>query len=338
MSDESKIYVVVACDFSDEIMEKIQNISDDLRVEQHFPTVPESVLAEAEVLYTVRTFPDPNQVPRLRWIQLHSAGVDGALRHAIIQAEDVEVTSASGIHATPIAEYCIAMMLAFTYKIPTMMQLKAAVQWPEKKTEVFGPHGLREQTIGIVGYGSIGRELGRIASTMGMRVLATKRNLMETSDYDGYTEPGTGDPEGEIPDRLYPPEALASMAAESDFLVVTAPLTEQTRHMIDEHVLKAMKKSAYLINIGRGAIVDEAALISALAREEIAGAALDVFETEPLPATSPLWNLDNVIISPHVSGNNSRYHERAARLFMENLRRYGDKQPLLNLVRREHGY
>jgi phosphoglycerate dehydrogenase-like enzyme len=123
-----------------------------------------------------------------------------------------------------------------------------------------------------------------------------------------------------------------------DFVVLTLPLTDETHHLIDENILNAMKNSAYLINVSRGAIIDEAALISALAAEKIAGAGLDVTEQEPLPSTSPLWQLDNVILTPHISGNNDRYHERAAAMFAENLERYLENRPLLNKLERERGY
>ncbi len=338
MTDKAPIRVVVAADFSDEIMDELRDLSDQLVIERHFPNVPDAAFAEAEVLYTIFNFPKPEQAPHLRWIQLHYAGMEKAMEQPIVQAEDVDVTSASGIHATQMAEYSIAMMLAFMYRLPKVMSLQAEATWPEKPHEVFKPAGLRGQVLGIVGYGSIGRELARIADAMGMSVLATKRDLKTLIDEEGYAEVGTGDPTADIPERLYPPEALASMARECDYLVITVPLTDATHHMVDETVLKAMKKTGVLINVARGAVVDEAALISALAAEKIGGAALDVFEKEPLPASSPLWNLDNVIITPHISGNTTIYHQKAAALFMENLRRYVEKRPLLNLLKREHGY
>lgn len=340
MSDTTQdtIHVVVAMDFSDDILTRLREVSPRLRIERHYPEVPESVWASAEVLYTLRHFPEPAQAPLLRWIQLHSAGVEHALARPIVRAEDVEVTSASGIHATQIAQYSLMMMLAFNYRLLKMVELKQKIEWPQRAHEVFNPHNLRGQTLGIVGYGSIGRELARLAEAIGMTVLATKRDPMHPAEEDEYTEEGTGDPSGEIPERLYPGEALASMARECDYLVVTLPLTEKTRHTVNTRVLEAMKSSAVLVNIGRGGVVDEAALINALAAKHIRGAALDVFEEEPLPATSPLWNLDNVIISPHISGNISDYNERGAALFIENLRRYLSKQPLLNKVKREAGY
>lgn len=340
MSDNNdKIKVIVAVDFSDEIMESLRDVSPKLQVERHFPDVPDSAWADAEILYTVRHYPQPEQAPRLRWIQLHFAGLDSVVNRPIVQdAEDVEVTSVSGIHATQMAEYSLAMMLAFMYQLPLMLNDKREAHWRRDRFDVYSPHGLRGLTLGIAGYGSIGRELARIASALGMMVLATKRDLKSTTEDNAYREPETGDPTGDIPERFYPPEALASMAAECDFLVVIVPLTDDTHHMVDERIFKAMKKTAILINVARGPVVDEKALISALAAEQIGGAALDVFEEEPLPSSSPLWNLDNVIISPHVSGNSARYHEKAVAVFRENLERYLNKQPLLNKLDRERGY
>lgn len=335
---DEQIHVMVAMDFSDSIMDMLREVSPRVNIKRHFPTVPDKAWADCEVLYTLNKFPTPEQAPRLRWIQLHTAGMEHAIRQPIVQAEDVMVTSTSGIHAGQMAEYCMAMILAFAYRLPLMLHYQKKPEWPKDAGKIFIPRELRGSTLGIVGYGSIARELARLASTFGMTVLATKRNLKQLEDDENYTEAGLGDPLAEIPDRLYPAEALVSMARECDYLVVTVPLTEQTRHSVDEAVFEAMKPTAVLINVARGAVVDEAALISALAAEKIGGAALDVFEQEPLPITSPLWNFDNVILSPHISGNSAHYHERAARVFAENLTRYVDKHPLLNLLQRERGY
>jgi phosphoglycerate dehydrogenase-like enzyme len=308
MSDSSAVIkVVVAFDFSDETIEQLRSISPRLHIERHFPNVPDHVWADAEVLYTATKVPDPAQAPRLRWIQFHSAGLDHALDKPIVKAEDVEITSASGIHATQMAEFCLAMMLAFAYHIPTMLELQSRAEWPKNRYDYFTPHTLRGQTVGIVGYGSVGRELARQVDALGMTVLATKRNLLQLSEDTEYIEPGLGDPQAEIPARLYPPEALASMVQLCDYVVLILPSTPATYHMVNQNVLQAMKKNAVLINVGRGSAVDEEALISALAAGTIAGAGLDVFEEEPLPPTSPLWNLDNVIIAPHVAGTAAHY-------------------------------
>lgn len=339
MSDAEKINVVVAMDFSDEIMQRIKDVSEDLHVRKHYPDVPSSAWNNAEILYTGNRFPAPEDAPHLRWIQLHSAGIEHILQQRIVQAEDVAITSASGIHMTQIAHYCLMMMLAFHYKLPRMIDLQQKRTWAKNRGEIFAPSDLGSQTLGIVGYGSIARELARLASTMGMTVLATKRDAMRTEENDtDYSPDGTGDPDGTIPERIYPGEALATMVQDCDYVVVTVPMTEQTRHMVDERVLENMKDTAVLINIARGGVVDEKALITALSQEKIAGAALDVFEEEPLPSSSPLWQLENVIISPHISGNTSSYHEKASELFIANLRRYLEKKPLYNQLDRELGY
>jgi phosphoglycerate dehydrogenase-like enzyme len=332
------VHVLVAMDFSDALMERIRGVSPRLKVERHYPDIPEKAWADVEVLYTLRHFPDPAQTPRLRWIQMHTAGIDHALDEPILKAQDVEVTNASGIHATQMSEYCLMMMLAFAYKLPLMLDFQKKAEWSPRQHQTFAPRHLRGQTLGIVGYGAVGRELARLADALGMTVLAIKRDVMHPADYDTYRIPGTGDPEGEIPRRIYPPEAIVSMARECDFLVVIAPLTTASKALINTDVLKALKKTAVLINVARGGLVDEAALISALAAGQIAGAALDVFEEEPLPNTSPLWNLENVIISPHVAGNSVQYHDKIVDVFVENLTRYLENRPLLNRVLHSVGY
>jgi phosphoglycerate dehydrogenase-like enzyme len=332
------VHVVVAMDFSDAIIERIRVVSPRLKVERHFPDVPDKAWESVEVLYTLRDFPDPAAASHLRWIQMHTAGIDHAVDQPIMKAQDVEVTNASGVHAAQTSEYCLLMMMAFAYKLPQLLALQAKPEWPRRSHELFAPHHLRGQTLGIVGYGAIGRELARLADALGMTVLAIKRNVMHPADFDSYRIPGTGDPEGELPLRIYPPEAIGSMAREVDFLVVVAPLTATSRALVNADVLAAMKKTAVLINVARGAVVDEAALISALAAGQIGGAALDVFEEEPLPLTSPLWNLSNVILTPHVAGNSAQYHDKCADVFIENLTRYLENRPLLNKVQRELGY
>lgn len=335
---QKPINVIVAMDFSDEIIHNLRAVSPRLHIERHFPNVPDSVWSEAEILYTARHFPAPAQAPRLRWIQMHSAGVDHAVKQPIFQAEDVDITTSSGIHVAQMAEFCLMMMLAFTYKLPTALKYQAHAEWPEKAGKIFEPNELRGQTLGIVGYGSIGRELARIASALGMTALASKRDAMHLEDRGSYMEHGIGDPDGSIPARIYPAEAIASMVAQCDFVVVTAPLVEGAKPIVTQEVLQAMKKTAILINVARGNVVDEAALITALSSGKIAGAALDVFHEEPLPSSSPLWILENVILTPHISGHSVRYHEKAAILFAENLQRYLNKQPLLNLFNRKRGY
>lgn len=339
------INVVVTFEFSDAQLAEFRAVSPRLKVERYTGTVPDKVWSEAEILYTIRNFPLPEQAPRLRWIQLHSAGADHAVKEPIVKAQDVEITTTSGIHTTIMSEYCLMMMTAFNFQLLQLLKYQAAAEWPTKRGDpslspavTMAPYPLRDQTVGIVGYGSIGRELARICDALGMTVLAAKHDVMHPEEGPAYRESGTGDPNGEIPRRIYPFQAVGSMAQECDFLVVLAPLTAQTHHMINETVLASMKKTAVLINAARGDLVDEAALISALAAERIRGAGLDVFAEEPLPKSSPLWNMENAIITPHIAGVTTTYAERAANVFIENLRRYVENRPLLNVFNRERGY
>lgn len=334
------IPVLVTVKFSDEILDSFRDVSDRIDLMVHparqARDVPDDVWARAEVLYTLTAAPEPAQAPQLRWIHAHSAGVNHLLDQPVFQAEGVMLTMTSGIHATNMAEYVFMMMLAFGYHLPDML---AAKSWPDEgKYKLYTPLELRGSTIGIVGYGSIGREVARVAHTFGMEVLAVKRDVRRPADPDGYVLPGTGDPEGRYFHRLYPPEALVSMVRECDFVVVILPLTESTRGMFDAEAFAAMKPTAYLINVGRGGVVDEDALLKALQSGQIAGAALDVFEFEPLPEDSPFWKQPNLIISPHIAGNTRDYNDKAARLFVENLKRYLARKDLLNLVDRTRGY
>jgi len=223
-----------------------------------------------------------------------------------------------------------------------MVEWRAKGGWPpdQERWPLFLPSEVRGATLGIIGYGSIGRELARMAkSAFAMTVLACKRDPSQRAD-TGYAAPGTGDPEGRLPDTWYAPDELHDMLRRSDAVVLAAPLTRETERMIDARALAAMKPSAYFINVGRGGSVDEAALARALTDGRIAGAAIDVFGEEPPPAGHPLYALDvpHLILSPHVSGFLPTYDERCTDLFAENLRRFLAGAPLLNLVDRAKGY
>jgi phosphoglycerate dehydrogenase-like enzyme len=196
---------------------------------------------------------------------------------------------------------------------------------------------VRGSTVGIVGYGSIGRQLARVLNSLGATVLANKRDAMHPEDYD-YIPAGLGDPGGDFVHRLYPAEALRGMVKECDFVVVTLPKTPDTQNIINSEVLAAFKPTAFLIDVSRGGIVDHTPLINALRDKKIAGAALDVYPEEPLAPESPLWKLPNVILTPHISGNTPKYDERAVEMFSTNLQRYLAGQPLYNRIDPKRGY
>lgn len=334
------INVVSTVAFSDNLVEKLAAISPRLNITVHearsADELPEAI-GEAEILYAFRALPDPDQAPSLRWVQLHMAGAESILSHPLYTQTEILFTTTSGIHAINMAEYVMAQILAFAHRLPMMSEDQARGVWPSERWVRYVPDELYGKTIGIVGYGSIGRQVARLARTFGMAVLAIKRDAKNPTDTN-YTLPDVGDPEGNLADRIYPPQAIRSFLGECDYVVLAVPLTEETHHLINAEALKAMKETAMLVNVARGAVVDEKALIKALKGGGIAGAALDVFEEEPLPEDSPLWKTPNLIISPHVAGLTPHYHERAAGIFAENLRRYIANQPLVNLVERERGY
>jgi len=296
--------------------------------------------SRAEILYAGVPPRDLSRAPGLKWVQLHMAGVNALRDHPLYTDTPVLLTTTSGVHAATIAEYAITVLLALAHRVPRMVEWQGKGVWPPdgERWSLFVPTELRGSTLGIIGYGSIGRELARIAKTaLGMTVLACKRDPARHED-DGYALPGTGDPHGALPEAWFPPEEVSKLLARSDAVVMCAPLTRDTEHMIGAAELRAMKPSAYFVNVGRGATVDETALAQALAGRRIAGAAIDVFAQEPPPPGHPLYALDNVIVSPHVSGFLPSYDDKCAELFAENLRRYLGGAPLLNLVDRVKGY
>ena len=273
--------------------------------------------------------------PGLKWFQLLSAGADHATPW-LSRNGAVTLTTSSGIHATPISEYTIASMLAYAHRLHIMIRAQLRHEW-QRRGFMDTIEDVRGKTLGVIGYGSIGRETARLADALGMPVLALKRNPEERRD-SGWCPAGLGDPEGKIPRKFFGPDECAAILSESDYVTVTLPLTAATRKFVGAKEIAAMRPGAYIVNIGRGEVIDEQALIEALRGGKIAGAGLDVFEHEPLEASSPLWDMENVILTPHMSGANRGYMEKACALFAENLRRFSAGQSLMNRVDPIHGY
>ncbi|MEX2246787.1 MAG: D-2-hydroxyacid dehydrogenase [Dehalococcoidia bacterium] len=257
--------------------------------------------------------------PHLKWVQLTSAGADRLLSSGFIE-EGIVVTTVSGLHATPIGEYVLAAMLMFAKGAPKSMRAQLRHEWAR-----FLPTELRGKTVGIVGMGHIGAEVARLSKAFGCRVLASRRSV-------------EGPSSGGHADELLPPRELPRLLGESDYVVLCVPLTPETRGLIGEAELRAMRPTAVLVNIARGPVAVEADLIRALREGWIAGAALDVFEKEPLAEDSPLWDMENVIVSPHISGGTEIYNQRAVEIFVENLRRYLAGEPQRNVVDPVRGY
>jgi phosphoglycerate dehydrogenase-like enzyme len=335
------IEVLMTVPLPDQLVSQIREISNRLKITilraRRVEEIPADIWARTEILYTDRVLPSPEQAPKQNWIQLHYAGLDQVSNAPILQKPDIVVTTLSGVAATQIAEYAVMTMLALGHHLPDLLANQRKSEWPEDRWERFSPVELRGSTVGIVGYGSIGRQIARLLQDFGATVLATKRNAMHPED-TGFTPEGQGDPGGDMVNRLYPPQALRPMLKECDFAVVTLPLTGETLHIIGQGELESLKPSAYLVNISRGGVIDQTALINALKDRKFAGAALDVFTEEPLPADNPLWKMPNVILTPHISGVTQYYDERAMSLFTENLHRYLSGLPLYNRFDPQKGY
>ncbi len=280
-----------------------------------------SALREAEVLCGGRVPENWREAaPHLRWLQFPGAGVDSLRKTTILRPDSgVLITTASGVHVNSISEYVFASMLMFNRSWPEMMQLQERHIWPRSGAEYhLKEKELADRTLGIVGMGHIGRRIAQVAHAFGMRVLATRLSARA----------GEHDPDAE---QVFAFDQLHDLLSQSDYVVLSVPLTEKTAKMIGEAELRAMKPDAYLVNIARGGVIDEPALIRALREGWIGGAGLDVASQEPLPADSPLYDAPHLILTPHISGANERYAERLAALFADNLRRYRAGQPLRNL-------
>ncbi len=330
--------VLISAPIEQDWVERLKRVSPDLTIE-HQPSLSsqDPLWQEVEIIYGFPwKLPKLEQAPNLRWIQLYSAGADRIVDNPLFQT-DIMITTASGVHAINIAEYVFTMTLAWYRKVPQLLVWKRGREWGKDKESVdTSIEELHGKTIGIVGYGSIGRQIARLAQAYGMRILAMQRGDNHTDT--GYQFPNVGDPEGTLPECYYTFDQLHDMLKECDVVVAAVPLTPETKAMFNAAAFQVMKDSAFFVNIARGDVCDEAALISALEQKQIVGAALDVFQQEPLPSTSPLWDLPNALMSPHDSGVTPHYNERAATIFEENLRRYVAGQLLYNVVDRKRGY
>ena len=277
------------------------------------------------------------RAPHLTWVHSATSGVERALTPAAL-ARDVLVTNARGVFSRPIAEHVLLMILAISRHLPELLELQRERTWqPLEGRE------LRELTIGIVGYGSLGGAVASLASAFGARVVALRRRPT-SAEADragaGVGSPDDGDEfslEASV-DRVLGPEQLHELLGESDIVVLAAPLTAETEGMIDEAAVAAMQKDAWLINVARGRLVDDTALVRALRDHRIGGAALDTFRDEPLPQSSPYWDMPNVILTPHTAWSSARVLDRSIDLFCDNLVRFSRGEPLRNVVDPAAGY
>jgi phosphoglycerate dehydrogenase-like enzyme len=277
----------------------------------------DALLKDSDVMFGFRL---PNEVlkraPNLKWLQMMSAGVERYLNDTMI-ASPIVITNASGLAAVPIAEWLMTVMLMFAKKMPTYLKNKDEHKWERYSSVV-----LSGKTVGIIGLGAIGSETARRAQAFGMKVIGCRRSQRRARYCD----------------EIVPGEQLLSLLNQSDFVVIAVPWTSETNGMIGAKELAAMKPTAYLLNIGRGDIIQEQELIKALEAKKFAGAGLDVFSQEPLPPTSPLWNMPNVIMTPHVAGSMEDYVDQACDLFVKNLANYTVGKKLFNVVDKKRGY
>jgi phosphoglycerate dehydrogenase-like enzyme len=335
--------VTIASYFEEEYVRRIREVDERLRVLYREDLVPPprwlgdhagpgkwertpdgeeaflKMLGEAEVLYD---FPrghvgDLVEVaPKLRWVQGSMAGAGEVAEKAGLGETDVVVTTASGIYSGALAEFALMSMLQHAKNLDRLRRDKSEKVWRQGATGT-----LERKTLCVVGMGSIGRAIASRARPFGMRVVGVKRTLRDDDEAWGYA------------DELYPTAELRNALGEADYVAVTLPGTPQTRRLIDAEAIAAMRPDAYFVNVGRGAVVDEAALVEALEGGHLSGAALDVFEVEPLPEESPLWGLENVIVSAHTTDVVPDLINGAQTdLFCENLRRYLAGEELLNVL------
>lgn len=256
---------------------------------------------------------------RLQWVHSLSAGVEHLLFDELVHSP-LPLTNAKGVYSVALGEFALMAILFFAKDARRLLRQQAAARW-----ETFEPMELRGQTLGIIGYGDIGRAAAQRARAFGLRILACRRRP-ELSAEDSLV------------DGVFPLERRGELLAASDYVLLAMPHTPGTQRLVGEAELRALKPGAVLVNVGRGGTVDEPALLRALEERRLRGAALDVYETEPLPPEHPLWRLDNVLLSPHCADNTPHWRENALEFFLRNLERFERGEPLLNLVDKAAGY
>lgn len=343
MSSSNQLNVLIASYLEPEHVERIRSVDERLNVvyrpdllrppryaaDHTGKPVPRSeaaerewreLLAEAEILFDFDyTHIDdlPELAPNIRWIQATSAGIGQFVRRTRYaeRLPNAVFTTASGTHARPLAEFSLMAMLMFSRRFFTMWEQQERHHW-----ERLAGTDLQGRTLAIMGVGKIGKEVARLAQPFGMTILGNKRHVA------GY------DPADLYLDELYGPDGLHEMLPRAEYLVLTTPHTDETEKIIGAEELALLPDGAVLINIARGSVVDEPALIDALQSGKLAGAALDVFETEPLPEDSPLWEMPNVLVSPHSASTSDRENSRLTDLFCANLQRFLAGEKLINVL------
>ncbi|MEW5935484.1 MAG: D-2-hydroxyacid dehydrogenase, partial [Bacillota bacterium] len=321
-----KLTVLALSRLSDEGAAAIRAVAPGIRVLRAASRQEaEQLVEEAEVIYgTSLSGAAAARARRLKWVHAPAAGVDRLLSPELV-ASPVVVTCSRGLHAHSLSEHAFALMLALARRLPEFWEDRGHRRWQRREGRV-----LAGGTLLVVGLGAVGTEVARKGLAFGMCVLAVRRSPPGTAGHHSGSPAGVEEVAG--------PESLLRLLARADWVVLCVPLTTETRGMIGRRELEAMKPTAFLINLARGEVVDEPALVEALKTGRIAGAGLDVFATEPLPPQSELWDLPNVVITPHMGGSMEDYEGHALQIFLDNLRRFLTGQPLLNVVDKRRGY
>lgn len=278
---------------------------------------------DAEVALVESTFPDFSKYKKLRWMHASYVGMDKILNDEIRKSR-VIVTNSRGMQ-TPVPEHALALMLAFNRRLNDAFRAQKNSSWNRQDiwnhtTNTVGE--MRGKTVGILGLGAIGLEVARLSKAFGCRVIGTNREPVKSGHVD----------------KVFAGKNLSDMLKEADYVVSCLPLTKETHHLLGKEQFKSMKKTAVVVNVGRGPVIDEPALIAALRKKHLAGACLDVFEGEPLPASSPLWKMKNVIITCHYAAWTPHYEDRVIEIFCKNLKAFKSGKKLVNVVDKKRGY
>lgn len=309
---------------SEETLSRIQAAAPDTEIviiknSEDWDSKKNDVAEDIEVIFGLRPATWFHEMPNLKWGQQIGAGANWLLDMPEVAESDFILTNASGVHAIPIAEHILALMFALGRGLHLNIRSQTQKEWKRggRVSELDGA------TLGVIGVGAIGEKTAEKAGALNMKVIGVRRNPDRQSPFV---------------DQMVGPDQLLEILPQCDWVAITAAMTEETTGMIGEAELKAMKESAYILNIARGSVIQEIFLIKALQEKWIAGAGLDVFETEPLPDSSPLWDMKNVIITPHYSGATPYYLDRLLDIFLENLKRYQAGEPMINIVDKKLGY
>ncbi|GAB7347444.1 hypothetical protein MBLNU459_g4362t1 [Dothideomycetes sp. NU459] len=314
--------------------------------------VPIELWKDVTVLVTLSALPPkPSDAPLLELVQLFSAGSNHIAKTPVYTDSDIPIATASGVHGPQIAEWVIMTYLVHSHKYKQLYELQKERKWGKTSTSD-DYHNVRDAVglrLGVLGYGSIGRQVARVGKAMGMDVIAytaTPKDTPEKKKEGGFVVPGTGDLDGSLPSEWYSGLDKKSLhnflSQDIDVLLVSVPLTDDTRHFLSKEEFSVLsqqgKKPAFVTNIARGQIIDQDALIASLKDGTLAGAALDVTDPEPLPSDSELWGLENVIVTPHVSGVGQAYADRAFQIVGVQLEHREKGEKLINVVKRDRGY